>query len=198
MDGALPSDTRWRFRVLADDEDAAELQRFFAANPEFFLRVDGEPPRPEAAAHELVDVPPAGMPYREMLVLGVSDGADPHGALVGMASVIGGFCAEDVWHVGLFIVASALHGSGAAQAIYRALERWMAARGARWIRLGVVVGNARAERIWERAGYLETRRRGPVTMGRNSNMLRVMVKSLAAGTLAEYLTAVERDRPESP
>ena len=197
MQDLPPVDARWRFRVLGQD-DATELQRFFDANPEYFLSVDGEPPAPDAAAHELVDVPPAGMPYREMVLLGFTDGDDRRSALVGMATVVGGFISEHVWHIGLFIVATSLHGSGAAQAIYRALERWMGERGAQWIRLGVVAGNARAERFWERSGYLETRRRGPLEMGRKTNMLRVMVKPLAGGSVAEYLTLVERDRPSAP
>jgi len=102
-----------------------------------------------------------------------------------------------VWHIGLFIVASALHGSGAARAMYGELERWMAARGARWIRLGVVVGNAKGERFWRRQGYVQVRERGPVQMGRRANMLRVLVKPLAAGSVEEYLELVERDRPET-
>jgi len=195
--GSAPGKDRWRFRVLGQD-DAAELQRFFDANPEYFLSVDGEPPAADAAAHELVDVPPAGMAYREMLLLGVTDRLDPGGALVAMATVVEGFIADPVWHIGLFIVATSLHGSGAAQEIHRALERWMVERGASWVRLGVVAGNARAERFWERSGYVETRRRGPMVMGRKTNVLRVMVKALAGGSVDEYLALVERDRPSAP
>ena len=190
-------DDRWRFRTLGHD-DAAELQRFFDANPEYFLSVDGEPPAADAAAHELVDLPPAGMPYREMLLLGVARRDDPGGTLVAMATVVEGFFSDRVWHIGLFIVATSLHGSGAAQEIHRALERWMVERGASWVRLGVVAGNARAERFWERSGYVETRRRGPMVMGRKTNVLRVMVKPLAGGSLDEYLALVERDRPSAP
>ena len=190
-----PGDERWRFRVLGQ-EDAGELQRFFDANPEYFVSVEGEPPAADAAAHELADVPPAGMPYREMLLLGFVDQAS--GELVGMATVIGDFIAEHVWHIGLFIVASALHGSGVAHALYRKLEQWMFERGARWVRLGVVQGNEKAERFWLRSGYVQVRERGPLQMGRKTNLLRVMFKSLAGGTAAEYLELVERDRPASP
>lgn len=41
------------------------------------------------------------------------------------------------------------------------------------------------------------RERGPVRMGRKSNLLRVMMKPLAGGTLAEYLALVGRDRPDA-
>jgi hypothetical protein len=75
------------------------------------------------------------------------------------------------------------------------LERWMIDRGARWLRLGVVHGNVKAERLWLRCGYVQVRERGPMAMGKKMNLLRVMAKPLAGGTIAEYLALVERDRP---
>jgi ribosomal protein S18 acetylase RimI-like enzyme len=172
------------------------LQRFFEANPDYFVAVNGEPPRPDEAACELHDAPPAEMAYREMRLLGFADRET--GELAGMASVVVDLIAEHVGHIGLFIVATALHGSGAAQAMLDDLERWLRERGARWIRLGVVAGNARAERFWERAGYGEVRTRGPLRMRQRTNLLHVLVKPVAGGTLAEYLALVERDRPEAP
>lgn len=106
--------------------------------------------------------------------------------------------AAGVWHIGLFIVATSLHGSGAAKVLYAGLEDWMRRGGARWLRLNVVVGNGRAERFWEGVGYREVRRRGGVEIGRRINAVRVMTKPLANGALAEYLQMVARDRPEAP
>ena len=74
----------------------------------------------------------------------------------------------------------------------------MVEQGARWLRLGVVQGNLQAERFWARCGYVQVRERGPMTMGRKSNLLRVMAKPLAGGTIEEYLALVERDRPSAP
>ena len=108
------------------------------------------------------------------------------------------YLAEGVWHIGLFIVATSLHGSGTAQALYAELESWMRARGGRWARLGVVEGNVRTERFWERMGYVEVRRRLGVEMGNKISTLRVMAKPLGNCTLSEYLGVVARDRPESP
>src|SRR5215217_4260376 len=92
-------DERWRFRILGQ-ADTAELQRFFEANPAYFDSVNGEPPRPDEAAHELADVPPAGMAYREMLLIGFVDGDAAE--LAGMATIVSDFIAEHVWHIGLF------------------------------------------------------------------------------------------------
>ena len=192
-----------RLRPLTE-RDVAVLQRFFEANPEYFVNVNGEPPRADEAEHEFHDTPPPGMAYREMRMLGffaVDDGgasADRDRELVAIATIVGDFIAEHVWHIGLFIVATALHGSGAAHAMYRQLEEWMVERGAHWIRLGVVAGNTRAERFWERSGYLQVRERGPLEMGRRTNMLRVMVKPLDGRTIAPYLALVARDRPGAP
>lgn len=107
-------------RIL-DAADIAALQRFFDANPAYFLTTQGEPPRPDEAEIEFDDVPPAGMAYRAMWRLGFDD----DGVLVGMATIVADLVAAQVWHVGLFIVATALHGSGAAATLYRALEAWM-------------------------------------------------------------------------
>jgi GNAT superfamily N-acetyltransferase len=182
-----------RLRELgADDIDL--VQRFFEANPEYFLTVNGEGPGPDEAKNEFADLPPAGMPYRAMWLLGFFEGG---GELIGVATIVGDFIRPHVWHIGLFIVASALHGSGVAHVLYRRLERWMVGQGARWLRLGVVKGSVKAERFWLRCGYAQVRERGPVAMGRKSNLLRVMAKPLVGGTIAEYLALVERDRPDA-
>jgi GNAT superfamily N-acetyltransferase len=171
--------------------DIARVQDFYAANPEYFLAVEGEESASGAARDTLEAAPPAGWPYDRKIVLGFSDGS---GTLVAIADIISNLFADGVWHVGLFIVATRLHGSGAARMLYDALEEWMRTEGARWLRLGVVIGNARAERFWERMGYVEVRKRHGVTTGKRVNDLRVMVKALDGSTMSEYLARVERDR----
>jgi GNAT superfamily N-acetyltransferase len=174
-------------------DDIPALQGFFDCNPEYFVTVTGLPPKPSEAQDEIHDTPPEGMSYTRVWVIGFVDG---EGALVAMASVVSDLLAPAVWHIGLLIVASALHGSGVAPSLYGHLEGWIRDSGARWLRLGVVQGNARAERFWERSGFRETRKRGGVQMGARVNTIRVMVKPLAGGTLPEYLALVARDRPE--
>ena len=70
--------------------------------------------------------------------------------------------------------------------------------GARWLRLGVVLGNARAEAFWQRVGYAEVRQRLNVDTGGRLNTIRVMVKPLGLDAcFDDYLAMVCRDRPES-
>jgi len=140
----------WRADVLSTG-DIPALQRFFEANPEYFLAITGEPPRADEARQEFDDLPPAHMTFGGRWLLRFTDA---RGELIGTASLLSDFLAPGVWHIGLFVVATALHGRGVAAALYRGLEEWMAGEGAQWIRLGAVVGNARAEGFWRRHGYL--------------------------------------------
>lgn len=172
--------------------DVPALQRFFEANPEYFLNVTGLAPADDEALHELHDAPPPDVTLSRTWLLGFVDGA---GTLVAMASVASDFMADGVWLIGLFIVASSLHGTGASAAVYRPLESWIGGNGARWIRLAVVVGNAKPERFWPKLGYVEVCQRTGVEMGQRVNALRVMVKPLAGGEVPEYLALVARDRP---
>ncbi len=175
--------------------DVPALQRFFDDNPAYFLAVHGEPAHATEAQQEFDDAPPAGMAYRRRWLLAFED-AD--GRLVGMASLVEDFLADEVWHIGLFVVATSLHGRGAAPALYAAMETWMRERGARWIRLGAVRDYARAERFWWRQGYVEVRQRLGVAMGQRVNDLRVMVKPLGEAGVGDYLARVARDNPGAP
>ena len=177
------------------ESDIRALQRFFDANPEYFETVNGQPPREDEARQEFVEMPPAGMGFTKKWMLGFVH--EQHG-LIGMATILSDFLAPRVWHIGLYIVASSLHGSGVGRSIYEALEDWMKNEGALWVRLGVVVGNRKAEGFWERLGYSEVRRRTDVETGRKRSEIRVMVKRLDRKPLGDYLDLVARDRPGAP
>jgi ribosomal protein S18 acetylase RimI-like enzyme len=182
-------------RALACGEaDVPALQRFFEENPEYFLAVSGEGPHTGQAREEFEDRPPPGWPWDGKWMIRF---VDADGAIVALADVVSNLLAPGVWHVGLFIVATRLHGSGRASEAFDALEGWIRDGGAQWLRLNVAVGNSRAERFWERKGFAEVRRREGVRIGRRDNTMRVMLKPLAGGGLAEYLARVPRDRPES-
>jgi len=182
----------WRCVELAP-KDLARLQRFFEVNRGYFELVNGEPPKPDAAHETFTSLPPAGWRFDRKWVLGFED---PSGELIAMADVISGLFVPQVWHLGLFILDARLHGSGRAAELCNGLENWMKRGGACWSRLGVAEGNARAERFWERMGYVELRKREGVELGRKTHAIRVMVKALDEGASGEeYLALVERDRP---
>ena len=176
-------------------DDAPELQRFFEANPHYFVAIQGEPAAANEAHEEIHGELPPGWAYTKKWLVGC---IDAEGSMQAMANVVSDLLAPGVWHIGLFIVATSRFGTGDAQALYRGLETWAASNGANWLRLGVVQGNLRAERFWEALGFVQTRTRSGVEMGKLTNTLRVMVKPLASGTLEQYLALVERDRPELP
>ncbi len=166
------------------------LQEFFTANPEYFIAVQGQPPGPDTARDEYDQKPPGEWSYDRKYMLAFEDSS---GSLVAMADVIANLFTKGVWHLGLYIVATRLHGTGEARAMYEALEAWMKAGSANWSRLGVVVGNTRAERFWNRMGYIEVRQRKGIAMGERVNDLRVMVKPLTGRGMDEYLALVKRD-----
>ena len=117
-------------------------------------------------------------------------------SVAAVAILVSDILAPGVWHLGLFLVATELHGDGSAQVLYQRLEAWAGDLGAQWMRLGVVRGNARAEAFWRKRGFVELRQRDGVEMGARVNTVRVMAKPLAGGSFAQYLALVPRDRPE--
>ncbi|WP_374515329.1 GNAT family N-acetyltransferase [Niveibacterium sp.] len=187
----LPKNAPIPFELAAAHE--GELQAFFEANPDYFLAVQGAPAGPQAAYDEIHGDLPAGWSYTKKWLIGYRDPAN--GKLVAFASLVSDLLADTVWHIGLFVVATELHGSGLAASMFHSIEAWAKAHGARWLRLGVVVGNQRAERFWGRQGFAQVRMRKGVEMGERSNSVRVMVKPLAEHNLSDYLKLVPRDDP---
>jgi GNAT superfamily N-acetyltransferase len=189
----LPSSPLAGLRVLSLGAGAEPLlQRFFEANPFYFLAVHGQPAQAGEAHEEIHGRPPPGWPFTSVFVFGWQ-AAD--GELAAMANLVSDLLAPGVWHLGTFIVATQRHGSGDAQLLYRSVEDWAGHAGAQWMRLGAVQGHARAEAFWHRQGYQQVATRPGVPMGLRVNTLRVMAKPLQAQGLVDYFHRVERDRP---
>jgi GNAT superfamily N-acetyltransferase len=183
----------WQVRPLAADQ-VPLLQTLFDANRGYFHTVNGRPAAPDAAQLEFDELPPPHLPFRQRWVAGVfGDG----GVLLGTLVLVADLGAGGVWHIALLLVDQAQHGSGLAAQVLAALQVWAHGQGAQWLRLGVVVGNLRAQRFWRRQGFIATRLRRGIDTGGRLNDLEVMVKPLAGGTLADYLTLVPRDAPDA-
>jgi GNAT superfamily N-acetyltransferase len=180
--------------IALTDRDLPALQRFFEANADYFELVNGAPPPAGEAAEEMHGALPPGWPYTKKWILGLRD---DDGSMRAMVNIVSDLLAPTVWHVGTYIVDQPWRGTGAARRWCDALECWAKANGARWMRLGVVAGNARAEAFWAARGYREVRVRERIEMGARVNTVRVLVKPLAGGALDDYLVLVPRDRPDA-
>lgn len=190
---SLPATLAGQRIVPLQVADIPTLQAFYAANPLYFEATGGEPAQPGAAEADFHARPPPDMPYRQRWLLAL---CDEHGQWQAVVEVIAGLLLPQAWHIALFMVDARHHGQGRAAQLYAALEAWMQACGAHWLRLGVVVGHTRAERFWLRQGFAEVTQRHAVQMGRRNNSLRVMVKPLRR-SVAAYLQQVPRDRPQA-
>ena len=172
---------------------AAPLQALFEENADYFHAIQGAPAGPTEALDELMEPLPEGWSFTRQYRLGWQGRS---GELKAMANITSDLLATGVWHIGLFMLQKARHGRGDAPLIFRSIEEWARGQGAHWLRLGVVAGNDRAERFWRSSGFVECRTREGVEMGGQINTVLVMVKPLRGGTLADYVEAVPRDRPE--
>ena len=182
----------WAAIELTPD-DAPALQAFLNDNPLYSEIVNGRPFGPNEAWQVITDRPP--FPHRAAHACAV---VDQTGQWLAFVSWVDDLIAPGVCHIGLFLTATALHGSGLAHELYTALEARAQRDGARWMRLGVVVGNTRAERFWARMGFEEIRQRHGMPYEGPSTSVRVMLKALdgqpLAAQLESYLELVERDR----
>ena len=95
------------------------------------------------------------------------------------------------------MTATRTHGSGFAHRLHEAYERWAIDRGARWLRLGVVEVNRRAEAFWRRLGYIQVKRQDGYVLGDRTHVLITMAKPMPGESLREYFNLVPRDRSNS-
>jgi RimJ/RimL family protein N-acetyltransferase len=190
----LRDDAGWH-AVAAGRDIAPELQQFYEANPGYWQLTHGRAPDPVEAESGFDIRPPDDMPYSDLPVWVIRDRAT--GRIVGEVSAATDLLASGVIHLGFFLIETALHGSGFASEVYASYEAWAVQRGARWLRLGVVAANARAEAFWRARGYLELCRRDGYVLGDRTHQLIVMMKPIGSNTMADYLAAVPRDRPEA-
>jgi GNAT superfamily N-acetyltransferase len=194
MDVVKPLDATadW-YAELAERDCARELQAFYDANPEYWKLTHGHGPQPNAAEEGFDVQPPADMTYTSLpdwlIRLRGSD------RIVGQVAVATDLMAAGVTHLGFFMIETARHASGFGDELYAAYERWAIDQGARWLRLGVVERHFRAQRFWQRHGYIEVCRRRDYALGDLRHTLLVMVKPIASDSLDAYLERVPRDRP---
>jgi len=182
--------------VEATRAEIPAVQAFAEANPGYTWMVEGRPVPPDLAQVEFDELPPAELSYgRIRRLLAWERGS---GALDGWIQVVEDLLAPGIWHIGLFLVAEARHGSGLAQQLHGALEAWAVDGGARWLRLGVAAVNERGARFWRRQGYAYLCARDVEAGGGRVNTIWVLAKPLPGNDLAGYLAAQTRDALSEP
>ena len=133
-----------------------------AADREFILglvprlRAFGEPPlRPadalDDAERRALERALAALPPDATLLVAELD-AEPVGVAYAETAA-DYFTGERHGHLAILAVAEAGEGRGVGRALLAAGEGWAAARGYRFVTLNVFAANARARRLYERAGY---------------------------------------------
>lgn len=134
--------------LLPSDEEL--VQEFCAINPEYWQRISKKPPEKLMIRAELYNVGNRQVKQGRTMRIGIFD---TQRNMMGVSYVVSDFLARGVWHIELFVVATALHGTGASSAIYKQLESWIISLGGQWIRLGSAVGQDQALRFWGKMGY---------------------------------------------
>lgn len=186
--------SRWVAMALGPD-DAPALQEFLEANPFYSETFYGRPWPADAAAKELSDRPPAEWPQGETRHWAAVERGT--GRWLGYIGFTEHLLAAGVWHLGFMVVDTSVQGSGFAREFHEAWANRAEREGARSLRLGVVIGNPRAEAFWTRLGYAEVKIRHDVPYGDLKQSISVRVKPVGGSTLAEHLERVARDRAET-
>jgi ribosomal protein S18 acetylase RimI-like enzyme len=182
----------------ATEIDRPALAAFCQKSPEYDLFLTGEMPQATAWVEDfLTDLPPTGFNWTTTHKLIARSHQDPD-IIAAVMDVTEDMIAPSVGHIGLFQVATALHGTGVAHALYQGLEDWLASRGMDVLRLGVLEGNPRGKAFWEHHGFQKTRERSGTAPTGKTHQSHVMYKPLKPLTLDAYRRRVPRDDPNSP
>jgi GNAT superfamily N-acetyltransferase len=182
----------------ATDADRLDLAAFCRDNPEYDVFLTGQVPQEaEWVADFLTDLPPSSFNWTHTHKLIARRHQDPD-TVAAILDVSEDMIDKGVGHIGLFQVATTLHGTGLAHELYQGLEGWLASRGMDVLRLGVLDGNARGMAFWTQHGFLETRRRQGTAPNGKTHLSHVRYKPLKPLTLEAYRLRMPRDDPNSP
>ena len=139
-------------RLAADDLD--DLQALHERCRDYFLLIEGGPPRPSSAEEDFSQTPP-GKDQSDKFLLGIySRGRE----LIAVLDLIRDHPAACDWWLGLLLLDPKSRGAGIGSRIYGAAQRWIAAQGGRVIYLAVLEQNVGAHRFWSAQGFKERRR----------------------------------------
>ena len=152
--------------VRLDAATAPELDAIALRCADFTRLIEGREPGPHDGREILTETPP-GFPIADKFVLGVRS-AD---GLIGVADVLRGYPAPQVWWIGLLMLAPDARGAGLGREIVETVAAWAASKGAFALQLGVQSQNEAGLRFWRRQGFAHTHTRAQLTGGRGNQIL---------------------------
>ena len=134
---------------------ADELQQLLERCSDYFEVCEDRPTPPDAAHTELSTVPP-GRSIDDLFVFGIRDDT---GQLIGVNTMMRNWPREpEEWWFSLQVIDPAHRNMGIGTSLYREVEAFLLAEGARVIQTAVIERNTSAERLWRRIGFREIER----------------------------------------
>ena len=130
-------------------EDGEVLQRLYEQCIEFALFINGQPPS-ETVAREEFDAVPVGKTTQDKYIFGLFD---RHNAILGMIESIRHYPDNEIWWLGLMMLAPEQRGKGLGCKFYKAFERWVSVQGVPRISLSVVEANESGLQFWKKMGF---------------------------------------------
>jgi protein tyrosine phosphatase (PTP) superfamily phosphohydrolase (DUF442 family)/RimJ/RimL family protein N-acetyltransferase len=174
-------------RLQRTPQQVSALQRVLEGAPDYFHRLTGRGPSPEAAA-DLLAALPSGKTSDDKYVFGVYLSRE----LIGCIDLIRRYPTEACAFVGLLFVGESWQRRGFGRAAYDELEAF--ARGwpeCRFLRLAVAETNPPALHFWERLGFRTIAARRSATGGADPLDVRLMEKEVRREmTLSSMSTGV--------
>jgi len=161
-----------------ETKDAETLQKLFEQCNDYSLIVEGKSMSPTAAVQTFQDVPP-GRSTDDKFVYGL---LDREGNIVGLLEGMRHYPEENIWWIGLLLLAPEMRGCGMGRKLLRSFEEYVRSESATAIMLGVVEENQAAYRFWQGQGFELVRQTEPRTFGRKVQTVYVMRKAVTAAT----------------
>jgi ribosomal protein S18 acetylase RimI-like enzyme len=153
-------------RTLAPETDTAAVRDLFARAADYVLLETGEPPGDAQTTHFFTSAPP-GIDPTTSLRLGMFL---PDGQLVAIADLAFGYPNPDDAYIGLLLIDPNHRGKRLGQQMLGHLFAAASARKAKRILIAVLQDNPKAQRFWQKMGFIEERRSEPTQMGSKTHV----------------------------
>jgi GNAT superfamily N-acetyltransferase len=110
-------------------------------------------PAKSSAAQDLFEARPDGIDNNDKVILGIFDASDQ---LAGVFDLIKSFPNSRTLMLGLMLLDPSCRGKGYGSMAYEILEEWAVSESFNKIRIGVLFGNERGLKFWEKTGFVKT------------------------------------------